>query len=75
LDLARRRLQVQGVKGGITGSFVVYSGAMDVIKKTYLLDGFFGLYRGMGPNLCKVVPAVSISYVVYENMKNLMNIR
>uniref|UniRef100_A0A3B5LFX0 EF-hand domain-containing protein n=1 Tax=Xiphophorus couchianus TaxID=32473 RepID=A0A3B5LFX0_9TELE len=32
-------------------------------------DGFFGLYRGILPNFMKVIPAVSISYVVYEYMK------
>nr|CAB3266175.1 calcium-binding mitochondrial carrier protein SCaMC-1 [Phallusia mammillata] len=32
-------------------------------------EGVFGLYRGLAPNFMKVVPAVSISYVVYENMR------
>lgn len=29
-------------------------------------EGIPGLYRGISPNLLKVVPAVSVSYVVYE---------
>lgn len=29
-------------------------------------EGFLGLYRGIAPNFIKVLPAVSISYVVYE---------
>ena len=29
-------------------------------------EGMAGLYRGISPNLLKVVPAVSVSYVVYE---------
>ncbi len=29
-------------------------------------EGVTGLYRGIIPNFCKVAPAVSISYYVYE---------
>lgn len=29
-------------------------------------EGPLGLYRGITPNFIKVLPAVSISYVVYE---------
>ncbi len=32
-------------------------------------EGVRGLYRGMAPNFAKVIPAVSISYVVYENVR------
>ncbi|KAG7233988.1 hypothetical protein INR49_006290, partial [Caranx melampygus] len=32
-------------------------------------EGPTGLYRGLAPNFLKVIPAVSISYVVYENLK------
>lgn len=28
-----------------------------------------GFYRGLGPTLAKVVPAVSISYVVYDHVR------
>lgn len=29
-------------------------------------EGIRGLYRGITPNFIKVLPAVSISYIVYE---------
>lgn len=32
-------------------------------------EGPTGLYRGLTPNFLKVIPAVSISYVVYEQLK------
>uniref|UniRef100_A0A0N4ZD20 Calcium-binding mitochondrial carrier protein SCaMC-3 n=1 Tax=Parastrongyloides trichosuri TaxID=131310 RepID=A0A0N4ZD20_PARTI len=32
-------------------------------------EGITGLYRGITPNFMKVIPAVSISYVVYENVR------
>ncbi|XP_051943182.1 calcium-binding mitochondrial carrier protein SCaMC-1-like isoform X1 [Hippocampus zosterae] len=40
-----------------------------LLKNIVIKDGFFGLYRGILPNFMKVIPAVSISYVVYEYMK------
>lgn len=37
-----------------------------VFKKILRTEGIAGLYRGITPNFIKVLPAVSISYVVYE---------
>lgn len=37
-------------------------------------EGLPGLYRGITPNFMKVLPAVGISYVVYENMKQTLGI-
>ncbi|XP_029931037.1 calcium-binding mitochondrial carrier protein SCaMC-1-like [Myripristis murdjan] len=45
-----------------------------LVKNTLAKDGFFGLYRGILPNFMKVIPAVSISYVVYEYMKTGLGI-
>ncbi|XP_042172215.1 calcium-binding mitochondrial carrier protein SCaMC-3 isoform X2 [Oncorhynchus tshawytscha] len=38
-------------------------------------DGVPGLYRGIAPNFLKVIPAVSISYVVYEHMKKALGVK
>lgn len=35
-------------------------------------EGLRGLYRGLTPNFMKVIPSVSISYVVYERLKVTM---
>lgn len=35
-------------------------------------EGLRGLYRGLAPNFMKVIPSVSISYVVYERLKITM---
>jgi solute carrier family 25 phosphate transporter 23/24/25/41 len=35
-------------------------------------EGPLGLYRGIIPNFLKVIPAVSISYTVYENVKRYL---
>lgn len=39
---------------------------LGVFRKILRNEGICGLYRGITPNFIKVLPAVSISYVVYE---------
>lgn len=46
-----------------------------MVKKIVDKEGFFGLYRGILPNFMKVIPAVSISYVVYEYMRSGLGIQ
>jgi len=72
LDLTRRRLQVQGVKIKSLAP-MQYKGMIDCLIKTYKYEGFFGYYKGMVPNLLKVVPAVSIYYASYEYIKGILN--
>lgn len=38
-------------------------------------EGPTGLYRGLAPNFLKVIPAVSISYVVYEHLKTQLGVK
>ncbi|KAF8944057.1 hypothetical protein BGZ47_004720 [Haplosporangium gracile] len=65
LSLVRTRLQAQGTPQHPQ----TYTSTLDVFRKTYESDGLRGFYKGMVPTLTKVVPAVSISYVVYEYSK------
>ena len=37
-------------------------------------EGLRGLYRGILPNFLKVIPAVSIGYVVYEQIKTMLGV-
>ncbi|KAJ2954087.1 hypothetical protein O0L34_g2303 [Tuta absoluta] len=61
LALIRTRLQAQEKAAKVT------EGTMrGVFREIMLREGFCGLYRGITPNFIKVIPAVSISYVVYE---------
>jgi solute carrier family 25 phosphate transporter 23/24/25/41 len=66
LNLVRTRLQAAGSSGH---PHMYAGGFMEVIKDTLATDGIKGFYRGLVPTLAKVVPAVSISYVVYEQSK------
>jgi solute carrier family 25 (mitochondrial phosphate transporter), member 23/24/25/41 len=46
----------------------------DVIRKTLRREGFWGFYKGLVPNILKVVPAASITYLVYESMKKSLSL-
>ena len=74
LALVRTRLQAQIRKeqnikreahDTMTGMF------KNIIKQ----DGLIGLYRGLAPNFLKVLPAVSISYVVYEETRKALGVK
>ena len=48
---------------------VQYRGVIDVIKRVWHHDGFLGFYKGLGPNLVRVVPSTCVTFIVYENVK------
>ncbi|XP_030581365.1 calcium-binding mitochondrial carrier protein SCaMC-3-like isoform X2 [Archocentrus centrarchus] len=69
LALIRTRMQAQAITEGkpkltMVGQF----------KYIISHEGVPGLYRGITPNFLKVIPAVSISYVVYEHMKKVLGV-
>lgn len=70
LNLLRTRLQSQGTVLHPR----TYTGIMDVTRQTIQGEGVRGLFKGITPNLLKVVPAVSITYVVYENSKKALGL-
>ncbi|EGF82382.1 hypothetical protein BATDEDRAFT_9761, partial [Batrachochytrium dendrobatidis JAM81] len=51
-----------------------YRNSFDVVKKTFVKEGMLGFYKGLIPTLFKVLPAVSISYWVYEKSKRALNL-
>ena len=71
INLLRTRLQCQGTAIHPAR----YNGVWDVAVKTVKGEGFRGLFKGLTPNLLKVVPSVSITYVVYENAKAALRLR
>ncbi|XP_004593588.1 mitochondrial adenyl nucleotide antiporter SLC25A25 isoform X2 [Ochotona princeps] len=70
LALVRTRMQAQASVEGAPE--VTMSSLFKHILRT---EGAFGLYRGLAPNFMKVIPAVSISYVVYENLKITLGVQ
>ncbi|XP_076891149.1 calcium-dependent mitochondrial ATP-magnesium/phosphate carrier protein 2-like [Bidens hawaiensis] len=69
LQVVRTRMQAQTPSGS-----TAYKGMFDVFLKTYQKEGTRGFYKGLVPNLLKVVPAASITYLVYETMKNTLDL-
>ncbi|KAF9075717.1 mitochondrial carrier [Rhodocollybia butyracea] len=70
MNLVRTRMQASGSPGHPQ----TYLGPGDVVMKTWEREGWKGFYRGLVPTLAKVVPAVSISYVVYEHTKKRLGV-
>uniref|UniRef100_A0A3P8ZBZ1 EF-hand domain-containing protein n=1 Tax=Esox lucius TaxID=8010 RepID=A0A3P8ZBZ1_ESOLU len=70
LALVRTRMQAQAMLLG--SPQVTMSG---LFKQIIQIEGATGLYRGLAPNFLKVIPAVSISYVVYENLKMSLGVK
>ncbi|RDA92562.1 hypothetical protein CP533_0926 [Ophiocordyceps camponoti-saundersi (nom. inval.)] len=71
LNVVRTRLQTQGTAMHRD----TYAGIWDVAHKTFRREGWRGFYKGLTPNLLKVAPALSITWVVYENSKRLLGLR
>lgn len=59
-QVIRARLQDQNCQ---------YRGVFDCVKQTFRNEGFGGFYKGLTPNLIRVVPATAITFVTYENIK------
>ncbi|XP_003396342.3 calcium-binding mitochondrial carrier protein SCaMC-2 isoform X1 [Bombus terrestris] len=67
LALVRTRLQADMSPGKPNTMVAVFK---EIIKN----EGIRGLYRGLTPNFLKVAPAVSISYMVYETVRNFLGV-
>ncbi|KAF2157912.1 mitochondrial carrier [Myriangium duriaei CBS 260.36] len=61
-QVVRARLQVYNA--GQT-----YLNARDVVKQVWRNEGTAGFYRGIGPNLIRVLPSTCVTFLVYENTK------
>ncbi|GAA6025677.1 hypothetical protein JCM10207_008826 [Rhodosporidiobolus poonsookiae] len=68
LNLVRTRLQAQGTPAHPQ----TYTGIRDAAMKCYAREGWRGFYKGLTPTLVKVVPAVAISYAVYDTSKKIL---
>lgn len=69
LQLVRTRLQAQGLN-----SAVRYKGMVDAFQRIWREEGVRAFYKGLFPNLLKVLPAASITYITYEEMKKQLSL-
>ncbi|KAF2720546.1 mitochondrial carrier [Polychaeton citri CBS 116435] len=61
-QVVRARLQIYDAA-------IRYKGAWDVVKQVFKHEGISGFYRGLGPNLVRVLPSTCVTFLVYENTK------
>lgn len=66
LDVLRRRLQSSGLLG------FNYTGVINAFTRMYREEGWRSFYRGLLPNYLKMVPAISVSFVIYESMQSFL---
>ena len=71
IDTVRRRMQVQGFG---PASYHYGHSITRTMKTIVEEEGVRGLYKGMTANLAKVAPAVSISFVTYEYMREWLGL-
>ncbi|KAL8771349.1 MAG: hypothetical protein Q9209_003255 [Squamulea sp. 1 TL-2023] len=49
-----------------------YKGVKDAIAQTWKQEGLRGFYKGLGPNMVRVLPSTWITFVVYEKTRELL---
>lgn len=64
LQVVRTRMQASLSKAGMS----------EVFWNTYQKERLRGFYKGLFPNLLKVIPSASITYLVYEAMKKKLEL-
>eukprot|EP00287_Rhodomonas_sp_CCMP768_P013606 CAMPEP_0196727144 /NCGR_PEP_ID=MMETSP1091-20130531/8204_1 /TAXON_ID=302021 /ORGANISM="Rhodomonas sp., Strain CCMP768" /LENGTH=342 /DNA_ID=CAMNT_0042069689 /DNA_START=41 /DNA_END=1069 /DNA_ORIENTATION=- len=52
-----------------------YQGFLDCTLKIVRLEGVFGFYKGLAPNLMRVVPSAAITFAVYEAVAKFLGAR
>ncbi|XP_076639369.1 solute carrier family 25 member 16 [Colletes latitarsis] len=72
LDVTRRRMQL-AIMHPTTQKYS--AGMLETIKLIYVENGIVkGLYRGMSINYLRAIPMVSVSFTMYEIMKQILNL-
>ncbi|CAG8811431.1 10805_t:CDS:2, partial [Dentiscutata erythropus] len=47
-----------------------YLGIFDTMRKILRKEGFLGFYKGLAPNILKVLPGTCTTFLVYENVNS-----
>ncbi|XP_033640452.1 mitochondrial folate transporter/carrier-like [Asterias rubens] len=62
----------QVVRSRLQDQHQSYDGVYDTIRQTFRRERFLGFYKGLVPNLLRVVPACCITFVVYEKVTSVL---
>nr|CCA23378.1 Mitochondrial Carrier (MC) Family putative [Albugo laibachii Nc14] len=68
IDVVRRRLQISGIHSTNP------SGLFTIASQLYKEQGVSGFYRGLTPELMKVIPMVGITFGMFDKLKDWMDI-
>ena len=71
MDTVRRRMQIQSLHVPAVERLNAQQHFFQIVQK----EGLAGMYRGLTPELLKVVPMVGTMFLVYEWTKELLNVR
>jgi len=70
-DTVRRRMQIQSLH------FAPHEqiSGVQMMRRLFKSDGLKGFYRGITPEVLKVIPMVSTMFTVYEMLKDKLNVK
>jgi solute carrier family 25 (mitochondrial phosphate transporter), member 23/24/25/41 len=71
MDTIRRRMQIQNLHVPLGERLTSRQQFMHLVKE----EGLTSVYRGLTPELLKVIPMVGTMFVVYEWSKELLNVK
>ncbi|XP_038597791.1 calcium-binding mitochondrial carrier protein Aralar2 [Tachyglossus aculeatus] len=69
IDLVKTRMQNQRSTGSFVGE-LMYKNSLDCFRKVLRYEGFFGLYRGLVPQLLGVAPEKAIKLTVNDFVRD-----
>ena len=64
-QVVRSRLQMYNAEA-------VYNGAQDATVQIWKQEGLRGFYKGLGPNLVRVMPSTWVTFVVFEKTRSYL---
>ncbi|KAM9307829.1 electrogenic aspartate/glutamate antiporter SLC25A13, mitochondrial [Gastrophryne carolinensis] len=74
IDLVKTRMQNQRSTGSFVGE-LMYKNSFDCFKKVLRYEGFFGLYRGLLPQLLGVAPEKAIKLTMNDFVRDKFRIK
>ena len=72
LEMIQRRMQVQGMKKGVT---VAYKNMFNGIYVVFKSEGIGALYAGLVQNYAKILPSAAVSFYCYELLKEILDVK
>lgn len=68
-QVIRARLQTYDT---LTTKAKAYKGSRDAVIQVWTQEGIKGFYKGLAPNLLRVMPSTWVTFLVYENTRLLL---